>query len=183
MRQSYTEWHLVVIDDGSTEPKLLEAIEKHRSDQRITVLRNEKNMGIAISLNIGIEHASKLGVKYIARMDSDDISLRDRLLAQVNFMESKSVVDVCGTNMIILRQNAEPRIVSMPTLGSLIRYNLTFYCTLGHPTIMFRASKAHLFVYNESLMEDYDLWLRIGKKVQFANIGQALICLRKHMEN
>jgi hypothetical protein len=63
-------------------------------------------------------------------------------------MEFNPHVDVCGTNMIILKQNSEPKIISMPTNDSLIRLNLLFYCCLGHPTIMFKASKASQFTYS-----------------------------------
>jgi hypothetical protein len=81
----------------------------------------------------------------------------------------------------------EPKIVSMPTFDSLIKYNLTFYCSIGHPTVMFKASKAELVCYqeNQELMEDYDLWLRLASsgKIIFANLGQSLVVIRKHLDN
>ena len=107
-------------------------------------------------------------------------------------MELNLQTALCGTGMIVLRQNQEPRIVSNPIINSLIRYKLLFYCCLGHPTIMFRAGRvANLVQYDESaeLMEDYDLWLRLAnlnekeEKFRFANIGQALVGIRKHLEN
>lgn len=150
LRQSYTgEVLLIIVDDGSTEPKLLELLEKYSKDPRVISLKNPNNMGVAHSLNTAIDHASQLDppVKYIARMDSDDISLRERLLTQVNYLELNSSVDICGTAMIVLRQNLEPKIVSPPTLNPLIKFALTFYCSLGHPTIMFRASKANIIHY------------------------------------
>ena len=81
----------------------------------------------------------------------------------------------------------EPKIVCMPTYDSLIKYSMTFYCAIGHPTVMFKASKADLMRYSEDqeLMEDYDLWLRLaaGGKIRFANLGQSLVVIRKHLEN
>ena len=69
------------MDDGSTESKLLEYMEKYSKDPRVMVLKNEKNSGVAFSLNHGLKCAAELdGVKYIARMDSDDISLKERLM-------------------------------------------------------------------------------------------------------
>ena len=116
LKQTYTDLHLVIVDDGSTDPKMIEVLEKYGKDSRITIIRNKENMGIAYSLNLGIEQAANMpSVKYIARMDSDDISLKDRILTQVQFMERNPSIDVCGTAMIILRQNAEPRVVCMPT--------------------------------------------------------------------
>lgn len=63
---------------------------------------------------------------------------------------------------------------------------MIFYCCLGHPTVMFKASRANLITYaQEDLIEDYELWLRLvlNSKLKFANIGQVLVCLRKHMDN
>ena len=80
------------------------------------LVKNPVNKGVAFSLNVGIQTARDLpDVKFIARMDSDDICLKDRLLQQVNFMELNPQVDICGTNMIILKQNSEPKIISMPS--------------------------------------------------------------------
>jgi glycosyltransferase involved in cell wall biosynthesis len=63
----------------------MEHFEKYSKDSRITLLQNDRNRGIAFSLNFGIQHAtSKMtGIKYIARMDSDDISLKERIHTQV----------------------------------------------------------------------------------------------------
>lgn len=83
-------------------------------------------------------------------MDSDDISLKDRLLVQVNFMEANPDVDICGTSMLILKQNSEPKVIAMPTLDSIIRLNMMFYCCLGHPTLMFKAAKVNSISYSEN---------------------------------
>lgn len=95
-------------------------------------------------------------------------------------------VDICGTSMIILKQNTEPKVITMPSHNEIVRFNMMFYCCLGHPTVMFKASKASQLVYaEEDLIEDYELWLRLvaNTKLRFANIGQVLVCLRKHMDN
>jgi len=102
-------------------------------------------------------------------------------------MEMNPSIEICGTNMIILKQNSEPKIISLPSHDQIIRLNMLFYCCLGHPTVMFKASKAAQLVYSseESLMEDYELWLRLilNSSLKFANIGQILVCLRKHADN
>lgn len=189
LRQTYTNLRLVIVDDGSTDPKLLQHMENYREkDQRVKLISNEKNSGIAHSLNVGLAAAREIpGVQYIARMDSDDICFKDRLMAQVNFMELNPSIDVCGTSMIILRQNSEPRVITMPSYDPIIRHNMAFYCCLGHPTVMFKAARASLIQYSlqDSLIEDYELWLRLclTTKLKFANMGQVLVCLRKHMDN
>lgn len=79
-------------------------MENYGKDSRVTLLKNETNRGIAFSLNLGIQMAKDLpNVTYIARMDSDDICFKDRLMAQVSYMELNPSIDICGTSMIILR--------------------------------------------------------------------------------
>ena len=68
------------------------------------LVKNPVNKGVAFSLNVGIQTARDLpDVKFIARMDSDDICFKDRLMAQVSFLELNPNIDICGTSMIILR--------------------------------------------------------------------------------
>lgn len=82
LRQTYTNLRLVIVDDGSTDPKLLQHMDNYNKDPRIKLVTNAKNSGIAHSLNVGLQVAKDIpGVQYIARMDSDDICFKDRLLA------------------------------------------------------------------------------------------------------
>jgi hypothetical protein len=81
LRQTHTELCLIIVDDGSTDAKLLEHMDKYGKDHRVTVIRHATNRGISAALNTGIQMAKDLpGVQYIARMDSDDICFKDRLL-------------------------------------------------------------------------------------------------------
>lgn len=111
------------MDDGSTDAKLVEYMDNYAKDARVTVIRNEMNKGIAFALNTGMQAAREIsGVQYIARMDSDDICFKERIKQQVCYMELNPNIDICGTNMIILRQNSEPRVITMPCLDQLIRF-------------------------------------------------------------
>lgn len=79
-------------------------MDNYAKDRRVTLITNETNKGIAFSINLGIKVAKEMpNVTYIARMDSDDICFKDRLMAQVSYMELNSSIDICGTSMIILR--------------------------------------------------------------------------------
>lgn len=104
LRQTYTEHHLIIVDDGSTDVKLIQHMDNYEKYPKVTLIRNPSNKGIAFSLNAGIQIAKDMpNVQYIARMDSDDICFKDRLMAQVSFMDLNPSVDICGTSMIILR--------------------------------------------------------------------------------
>jgi glycosyltransferase involved in cell wall biosynthesis len=104
LRQTYTDLHLIIVDDGSTDAKLIHHMDNYVKDRRVTLITNETNRGIAFSINLGIKVAKEIqNITYIARMDSDDICFKDRLMAQVSFMELNPSIDICGTSMIILR--------------------------------------------------------------------------------
>ena len=86
LNQSFKKFELIVINDGSTDNSY-EYIKKFK-DTRLSVINNDKNIGLSNSLNKGILVAKG---KYIARMDQDDISLPNRLKKQVAFMHHVSV--------------------------------------------------------------------------------------------
>ena len=94
LHQSYRDFELLVIDDGSTDrtPSLLNTYK----DDRIRVLRHEHNSGLIASLNHGIDVAKG---KFIARMDADDICMPQRFERQLLFLKTHPEVSICGTWM------------------------------------------------------------------------------------
>lgn len=88
--QSFQEWELIVVDDGSTDKSL--AIVQSFSDPRIRVLAHGQNLGYPVAMNTGIECAKG---KYVARMDSDDVSHPERLARQVAFLEEHPEYAFC----------------------------------------------------------------------------------------
>jgi hypothetical protein len=134
-------------------------------------------------------------VDYVARMDSDDLSVPERIETQVNFMIENPKVDIVGSSVLVFQDEVSVqmgKILSMPTLDQLIKYNMIFYCCIQHPTLMFRAVsigpqiKYSLTDPVSKSLEDYELWLRLIYQDQpptFANIGTVLLYLRKHNAN
>ena len=94
LTQTFTDFELIVLDDCS--PDNAEDVLSEYNDSRIVRYRGENNQGLANVLNIGIEMAQG---KYIARMDSDDISLPDRLRVQVDYLECHPDIDLCSCGM------------------------------------------------------------------------------------
>src|SRR5882757_806020 len=92
LAQSFQNFELIVVDDGSKDASA--AIVSSFSDPRIRLIRNPQRLGIPVSLNRGIATARG---EYIARMDSDDISMPERLVIQHEFLELNPVVQLCGT--------------------------------------------------------------------------------------
>lgn len=94
LNQTFGDFEFIIIDDGSTNNSV--EYLKSLQDQRVKIIRNDTNIGITKSLNIGLRAAKG---KYIARMDSDDIAFPDRFEIQYAFMESHPDVFVCGAKV------------------------------------------------------------------------------------
>ena len=92
--QTFTDWELLLLDDGSTDNtlELVQSID----DPKVKVFTNGQNKGRSFSLNRLTNLANG---KYIARMDSDDMSSTNRIAKQVELMESQPEVDVCGAGI------------------------------------------------------------------------------------
>lgn len=117
-------------------------------------------------------------------MDSDDISLPQRLETQVGFMETNPGISICGTSVEIFTQE-KTKILTFPCHNETIKYSMLFYCCFAHPTLMFKRFFFEAHAYKEGRMEDYLLWLSLipDTSITFANIGSVLLRLRKHPGN
>ena len=87
LRQTFDDFELIIINDGSTDLSL--SIIKSYQDKRIKIINNSKNIGIAYSLNKGLNKANG---DYIARQDQDDISHPERFMCQVNYLKKMILI-------------------------------------------------------------------------------------------
>ena len=178
LAQSFSDWELLVLDDGSTDRSL--EIAGSFDDPRIRALPNDRNLGVAKTLNRGLEKASG---EFIARMDSDDESLPLRLEKQIQFLDNHPKVALLGANAISAETGEST--FSVPVRHSEIRCNLLFNCSFLHPTVMWRAKvfrEDGLFYEENPTAEDYDLWERACRRVETANLGQCLLRYRNDPE-
>ena len=118
LSQRFSDFELIVLNDCS--PDDAEEILDRYDDPRIVRYRGEKNQGLANVLNVGMDMA---GGRYIARMDSDDISLPERFETQVNYLESHPDIDLCSCGMKLFGakdgtwvRDADPEMVKITAL-------------------------------------------------------------------
>lgn len=178
LQQTFTDFELLIIDGGSKDNSL-KIIEQYQ-DSRIRLIFQDKNTkGLASALNQGLENAKG---KYIARMDSDDISYPKRLQKQVDFMDRNTKVGLCGTWIVFSFDGKLGKVQKYPTNFDELKVSLFFSTSFGHPSVMLEKSlfKKHNLTYNTEFKygEDYDLWNRCADYFELANIPEVLLTYR-----
>ena len=172
---------MYIYDDCSTD-NTEQLISKYK-DERLFYRKNTKNSGIAVTLNTGLEELLP-HYEYIARMDADDWSYPDRFEKQMNYLEQNQDIILCGTQGYWLKDiNLNPKSVwEYPLNNDYIKYYLLFAASFGHSSLIFRSDsfQKQNFRYNESITtcEDWDLWIRITKFGQVANLPDYLMKYR-----
>lgn len=181
LSQTYPHFEFLVANDGSTDSSQEILGAYARKDARIRVTCSEQNYGYVRHLNECILRARG---EYIARMDSDDVALPDRLALQVDFLRRHPEVAVVGSSSITI-SDVGTEIGLVPRNGSpgTLLWQSFFTNPLSHPTVMFRKSevvKAGMYDHARIPAEDYELWSRVLRHTSIANIEQPLLRYRVH---
>ena len=186
--QSFGDWHLLLIDNASTDDGPAIAARWARTDGRITLL-TEPTIGIAHALNAGLAHST---TPLIARMDADDVCHPDRLARQVAYLDAHPEVGVLGTRTVFatLVEKSSGMAWYVDWQNALLtphdHYVKRFVdAPLAHPTVMLRrALVEQLGGYStEPLPEDHELWLRwMDAGVRFAKLPETLLTWNDHAE-
>jgi glycosyltransferase involved in cell wall biosynthesis len=180
LNQSFREFEFIVINDGSTDSTGATLDSYQRKDPRLRVVHQE-NRGLVESLNRGCGLARG---KYIARMDADDIAIRDRLMWQVDFMERHPKVGVVGGAIEFIDVTGKCLKVSVnPIEDRDIRLALLQGCPFSHPSVLMRRDIfAAVGGYRKAFVdaEDLDLWFRLAERCLLANLEAVLVKYRLH---
>jgi glycosyltransferase involved in cell wall biosynthesis len=180
LAQTLSDLELLVVDDASTDgtAALLAACR----DERLVVLRNDEQLGLAASLNRGLERATG---RYVARLDADDVALSRRLEAQVARLRSEPEVAIVGADIADLDEAGRPGAVhEMPRGPVAVRWHALFGAPFFHPTVVVdrevldRQGLRYDHSYLES--EDYELWTRLLTCADGDNVPAPLVLKRKH---
>lgn len=151
---------IILVEDGPLSSELYSIVEKWERalGKRLIVLKNEQNLGLTKSLNKGIKFATG---DYIARMDSDDISMPDRFSLQSKFMDDNPEISVVGGSMQEIDENDSFGAVRIyPDSVKRIREYIAKANPIAHPTVFFRKSLFEKgFKYDERYRKNQDLKL------------------------
>lgn len=160
LEQTYEDFDFIIVDDGSdiTTKKILG--EFARLDKRIRIVENSVNMGLTRSLNRGLRLC---GTKWVARMDSDDVALPNRLEIQAAYLAEHPETSVLGTGAAYLESGRGFPFKHPPVRHEEIIAMLPFVCPFAHPSVVLNRDEvlAAGGYPDTQHAEDYALWLRL----------------------
>lgn len=168
LTQSYYNFELIIVNDGSTDDTL--NIIKSFKDTRIILINRDINKGLVYSLNEGIRASNS---DFIFRMDADDISLPNRLISQIEFVDKIGHnFSIVGTNYAVYNNGVFEKIVKHPFSSYILPYYLIFDSYFCHPSVLLNKKRLSFnLLYNSKFnSEDYELFSRIIKLAPAYNI-------------
>ncbi|MEO8099666.1 MAG: glycosyltransferase family 2 protein [Acidobacteriota bacterium] len=177
LAQTYQNWELLLLDDGSTDRSRV--LLDNLADPRVVVRLDDERKGLAPRLNECIALARG---RYLARMDSDDVSYPQRLRAQVDYLERHPEADVLGCSVVVFGDDGAAlgkRLV--PEAHAEIVANPASGFGLAHPTWMARAEWFQANQYDPGAVryEDFELLYRTHRNSSFANLPDLLYGYRE----
>ncbi len=181
LTQTFTNFELIIINDGSTD-NTLEIINNYvNKDNRIIVI-DKKNTGLADSLNIGIHHAKG---QWIARIDSDDLCEKNRLEKQYNFVHKNNKIVLLGTGFFEIDEHGKLiKEHTYPTKHNKLLSNLQRAKRFFPHSSAFYKTEAvrQIGGYRPCIKrsEDTDLWLRLSEIGNIGCMENKLVSIRKH---
>lgn len=162
--QTIKPTEFILIEDGKLTPELYKVIEKYTLEYPniFKSIRLKQNVGLGIALNRGVNECS---CEYIARMDSDDYSLPERIEKEFEIFEKNHEIGMVGTNVsefVGSIDNVVCEVILPETNNEIIKFSKKRN-PFRHPSIMFKKSEVlKAGNYREYyLCEDYDMWLRM----------------------
>lgn len=178
LNQTFSDFEFIIIDDASSDDT--GNVVRQFGDSRIRYFRNEQNLGVARTLNQGLDLAKG---EYIVRADADDICLPWRIERQVKFMDAHPEIGVSGSRVRLF--GSELPVVNRCPVGSdIVKAYLLLDNPLIHPSVIMRkkALDKHNLRYDPRFArsEDFDLWSRAADCFTIDNVPEVLVKMRCH---
>lgn len=177
LQQSFTDFEFIILNDGSTDDT--EKIILSYKDNRIVYIDIGFNVGLVESLNRGLQYSKG---KYIARMDADDIAMKDRFKYQVEAFTKNPNAVVVGTDYYAFNEKGTKRNRNIND-SDYLKTLLLFGPSFCHPSTMIKnIFKAKKIQYDRNYVhvEDYELWTDLVSYGEFVNVNVPLLKYRSH---
>lgn len=182
LNQTFFDFELIIINDGSTD--FSEEVILEFTDKRIKYIKNEENLKLIKTLNLGLSIAKG---KYICRIDADDIMAPTRLEKQLFFLERNPNYILVGSFVKIIKEDKiTNEIMGYKINHEDLKFEMCFHNPIIHPSVMFRSIMQiknqiyfdHKFIH----AEDYEFWTRLIHYGMFHNIEEPLSYYRVHKD-
>lgn len=177
--QTMSEFELIIIANGEHSDDIDNSIQKlYFNEPRLRILKSCIGQ-LAYALNLGIDNAK---YEYIARMDSDDIAMPERLEKQLSFL-LRNNLDMVGSDVWLIDEHDQVCGKRVTKKGKSINDGLPYGSTFVHPSVLIKKSVLiNVRGYNSGFnSEDYDLWLRLKRLgIAWDNMDEQLLSYRVH---
>lgn len=183
-KQDYKPAQIVLVKDGPLTPELetVLLVWKEKLGDTLTLLSLEKNVGLGVALNIGLQYCSH---DLVARMDTDDIAHPERFSRQLA-MFKQADIDICSSWITEFDQdeNVITGLRKLPEKHNEILEHAKYRCPINHPAVMYKKTVVEKAGGYQAMMwfEDYYLWARmLMAGAKFYNIQEPLVNMRAGM--
>jgi len=177
LAQTFTDFELVIVEDGSTDSTPAILARYAAQDARIKIVPNAQNIGLTRSLNRGLATCSG---ELIARMDADDIATPQRLVEQVAYMDDHPAIGLLCGDITLINENGVLLQAGKPVYGvgashHYLTWQLLWTNPIPHMTVMMRKAvlDAHGLSYQPeyNTAEDHELWARLAQHTQIIRLA------------
>jgi glycosyltransferase involved in cell wall biosynthesis len=174
--QSFTDWELILLDDGSTDGSA--DLVRKLDDPRVRVISDGQNLKLSARLN---QLALLARAPLVARMDSDDLMHPERLARQVAFLEARPEVDLVGTAAVSIDGSDLPQGIRGDEPLPLSVHGVLARGLFIHPSVMARTAwmRRNPYALDAVRAEDQELWVRVFDQANFAHMPEPLLFYRE----